>query len=55
MSRSTIAAGMLDNNLGNLSGWIANPQGLKVGALMPDIAMSGPEFQSVLSYVETLK
>jgi cytochrome c oxidase subunit 2 len=55
MSRSTIAAGMLDNNLGNLSGWIANPQGLKAGALMPDIAMSGPEFQSVLSYVETLK
>jgi len=55
MSRSTLAAGMLDNNLGNLSGWIANPQGLKAGALMPDIAMSGPEFQSVLSYVETLK
>jgi cytochrome c oxidase subunit 2 len=55
MSRSTIAAGMLDNNLGNLSGWIANPQGLKAGALMPDISMSGPEFQSILSYVETLK
>ncbi|MBZ9673670.1 cytochrome c oxidase subunit II [Mesorhizobium sp. ES1-3] len=54
-SRATIAAGVLDNNLGNLSGWIAHPQGLKPGALMPDIAMSGPEFQSVLSYVETLK
>jgi cytochrome c oxidase subunit 2 len=55
VSRSTLAAGMLDNNLGNLSGWIAHPQGLKPGALMPDIPMSGPEFQSVLSYVETLK
>ncbi|CEG06990.1 Cytochrome c oxidase subunit 2 precursor [Afipia felis] len=55
MNRSRIAAGMLDNNLGNLSGWIAHPQGLKPGALMPDIAMSGPEFQSILSYVETLK
>ena len=55
MNRSKIAAGMLDNNLGNLSGLIAHPQGLKPGALMPDIAMSGPEFQSILSYVETLK
>jgi cytochrome c oxidase subunit II len=55
MSRSTIAAGMLDNNIGNLSGWIANPQGIKPSALMPDIPLSGPEFQSILAYVETLK
>jgi cytochrome c oxidase subunit 2 len=55
MSRSTIAAGMLTNNIGNLSGWIAHPQGIKPGALMPDIAISGPELQSVLAYVETLK
>jgi cytochrome c oxidase subunit 2 len=55
MSRSTIAAGMLDNNIGNLSGWIAHAQGIKPGALMPDIDMSGPEFQSILIYVETLK
>lgn len=55
MSRSTIAAGLLENNPGNISGWIAHPQGLKPGALMPDIAMSGPEFQAILTYVETLK
>ena len=35
MSRSTIAAGTLPNNPGYLSGWIANPQDLKPGALMP--------------------
>ncbi|WDR02206.1 c-type cytochrome [Devosia algicola] len=55
MSRSTIAAGMLDNNIGNLSGWIAHPQGIKPDALMPDIALSGPELQSILSYLKTLK
>jgi cytochrome c oxidase subunit 2 len=55
MSRSTIAAGMLHNNAGNLAGWIAHPQGIKPGALMPDIPISGPEFQSILAYVRTLK
>jgi cytochrome c oxidase subunit 2 len=55
MSRSTIAAGLLENNIGNLSGWIAHPQGIKPGALMPDIDMSGPEFQSILAYVMTLR
>jgi len=55
MSRSTIAAGLLDNAPGNLAGWIAHPQGLKPGSLMPDIALSGPEFEAILAYVETLK
>ena len=42
MSRSTIAAGMLPNNPGYLSGWIADPQGQKPGALMPRPQLSGP-------------
>ena len=54
MSRSTIAAGMLDNNIGNLSGWIAHAPGIKPGVLMPDLDISGPEFQSILAYVESL-
>ena len=54
MSRTTIAAGMLENNPGNLAGWIANPQGLKPGAKMPGVPLSGAELQAVLTYLETL-
>jgi cytochrome c oxidase subunit 2 len=54
MSRSTIAAGMLANTIGNLGGWVANPQGLKPGAKMPNVNLSGPDLQAVLTYLETL-
>ena len=43
MSRATIAGGELPNNPGFLSGWIANPQNLKPGSLMPDPELSGPD------------
>ena len=55
MSRSTIAAGMLPNTIGNLSGWIANPQVIKPGSKMPDLDLSGPELDAVRSYLMTLK
>ena len=55
MSRSTIAAGMLPNNPGYLSGWIADPQGQKPGALMPRPALSGPELTRIRSFLLTLK
>jgi len=54
MSRSTIAAGTLDNTPGNLSGWIANPQAIKPGARMPVLYLSGPELQNVRTYLATL-
>ncbi len=54
MSRSTIAAGMLANTIGNLGGWVVNPQGLKPGAKMPNVNLSGPDLQAVLTYLETL-
>jgi len=54
MSRSTIAAGMLANNRGNLAGWIANPDGIKPGAKMPAVPLSGPQLQAVLNYISTL-
>lgn len=55
MTRKTIAAGLLPNTPGNLSGWIANPQTIKPGALMPDLMLSGPELASIRNYLETLK
>jgi cytochrome c oxidase subunit 2 len=54
-SRSTIAAGMLPNTIGNLGGWILNPQALKPGSRMPPNQISGPELQDLLAYLETLR
>jgi cytochrome c oxidase subunit 2 len=55
MSRQTIAAGTEPNTPAGLSGWIANPQGVKPGTLMPTLYLSGPELTSVRQYLETLK
>lgn len=55
MSRRTIAAGMLPNNAGSLTGWIQDPQGVKPGALMPAQHLSGDELTAVTAYLETLK
>jgi cytochrome c oxidase subunit II len=54
-SRTTIAAGILDNNRGNLSGWIADPHGIKPGVLMPATPLSGEELQALLTYLQTLR
>ncbi len=55
MSREAIAAGAAPNNPGALSGWIANPQGVKPGAHMPTLYLSGPELAQVRSYLLTLQ
>jgi cytochrome c oxidase subunit 2 len=55
MSRTTIAGGELPNNPGFLSGWIANPQNLKPGSLMPNPELSGPDLASIRSFLVTLK
>jgi len=54
MSRSTIAAGTLPNDAGNLSGWIANPQAIKPGTRMPVLYLSGPELDDIRTYLATL-
>jgi cytochrome c oxidase subunit II len=54
MRRRTIAAGLLDNTPGNLSGWIANPQQLKPGALMPNLQLTGQELSQIRRFLETL-
>ena len=55
MSRSTLAAGTIPNTIGNLSGWIADPQAVKPGTNMPNLNLSGPELQDVRTFLETLK
>ena len=55
MSRASLAAGAAPNTAAGLSGWIANPQGVKPGALMPAMDLTGPQLGAVTAYLETLK
>lgn len=54
-SRSTIAAGTLENTRGNLAGWIVDPQAIKPGAKMPTNQIEPKNLQALLAYLETLK
>lgn len=55
MTRRTLAAGVLDNNVGSLSGWISDPQAQKPGAKMPATFLSGPQLHAVVTYLEALR
>ena len=55
MTRRILAAGVLDNNVNNLSGWISDPQAQKPGARMPATFLSGPQLRAVVAYLETLR
>ena len=54
-SRMTIAAGTARNSLGNLTGWIADPQRMKPYTRMPSVALTGPDLLAVSQYLESLK
>jgi cytochrome c oxidase subunit II len=54
-SRLTLAAGIIDNNPGNLAGWILDPQHIKPGNLMPPTNMTGDELQALLAYLQILE
>lgn len=55
-SRPTIGAGLLPTNVGSLAGWIANPQVLKPGVLMPAFdQLSGPDLRALAAWLESLK
>lgn len=55
MSRSTLAAGMLPNTVGHLSGWVANPQFIKPESQMPNLELSGPELDAIRNFLLTLE
>jgi cytochrome c oxidase subunit 2 len=54
-SRRTLAAGVLENNRGNLAGWIANPQTIKPGNKMPPVVLKSEELQALLAYLGSLE
>ena len=53
-SRETLAAGILENNPGNLAGWIVDPQQIKPGNAMPAVDLTGEELQALLEYLNSL-
>lgn len=52
--RLTIGSATVDNNRGNLGGWIANPQSIKPGNKMPATPLTGDQLQAVIAYLEGL-
>jgi cytochrome c oxidase subunit 2 len=54
-SRTTIAAGALPNTPATLAGWIADPQHIKPGSLMPKMPLRSDELIAILHYLEQLK
>lgn len=54
-SRDHLAAGTLRNTRADLQAWIADPQGIKPGTVMPRVALSSDELNAVVSYLETLQ
>jgi cytochrome c oxidase subunit 2 len=53
--RKTIGAGVIANNLDNLTKWIRNPQEFKPGCLMPNMRLTENEAHDIAVYLENLK
>jgi cytochrome c oxidase subunit II len=53
--RQTLAAGLLANNLENLTSWLKNPQALKPGSHMPSLQLTGEEARDLALYFEGLR
>jgi cytochrome c oxidase subunit 2 len=54
-SRRTLAAATLDNHVGTLAGWIADPQSAKPGNRMPPSKdLAGPELRALAAYLASL-
>lgn len=54
-SRRTLGAGIMANNPGNLGGWIAGPQHIKPGSLMPPTPLAGDDLQALVTYLSGLQ
>jgi cytochrome c oxidase subunit 2 len=54
-SRRSIAAGALPMSRGALQGWIAQPQALKPGTMMPPVSLEPADADAVSRYLESLK
>ena len=55
MQRRTIASGLLPNDAADLDRWIADPQGLKPGTLMPAVKLSDVQRAQIDAWLVALK
>jgi len=53
--RSSIGAKTVPNDRGRLEGWIADPQSIKPGVLMPPSSLAPDELTAIVAYLESLK
>jgi cytochrome c oxidase subunit 2 len=53
-SRRTLAAGTIPNTRGHLTGWIANPEGIKPGTRMPRVPLAADELNALVAWLQTL-
>jgi cytochrome c oxidase subunit 2 len=54
MRRQTIGAGVVPLTPRNLRDWVADPQEVKPGCLMPSMNLSNSELTKVVSYLQAL-
>lgn len=54
-SRRQLAAGIVDNTPENLHRWLADPQKVKPGVLMPNFNLTDEQVNELVAYFETLK
>jgi cytochrome c oxidase subunit 2 len=54
-SRKTIASGAADNTTENLERWIADPDQIKPGALMPSMHLTPDQVREITEYLNTLQ
>ncbi len=54
MSRETLAAGLFPNDEKNLERWVADPQQMKYGCLMPAFTFSEARRKDIVHYLTTL-
>ena len=54
-SRSTIAGGTVSNSAAHLRAWIARPDSVKPGALMPRTGVQGADLETLVRFLESLR
>lgn len=54
-ARLTLGAGTIENNKGNLAGWIANSQAIKPGNMMPKIYLEPEDLHALVDYLWSLQ
>lgn len=54
-SRLSLGAGTLPNSVGNLAGWLLDPQRVKPGVHMPATSFASADLHALLAYLEGLR